>query len=131
MLLVLQQNLFRTCESTLRVLRAHSADVMTLLEVFIHDPLFNWSMTPEKAHRLQHGCEADTATKNKWEERRKSKTDGSSKMAEKALAKVVLKLDGVEEGNRLSVEGQVNALIQQARDPERLARLFPGWQAYI
>ena len=31
----------------------------------------------------------------------------------------------------MSIEGQVNALIQQARDPSNLAAVFVGWQPYI
>jgi hypothetical protein len=38
---------------------------------------------------------------------------------------------GSEERSYLSVEGQVNSLIQQARDPGRLCNLFVGWQPYI
>jgi ataxia telangiectasia mutated family protein len=45
---------------------------------------------------------------------------------------VVYKLvSGSEERSYLSVEGQVNSLIQQARDPGRLCNLFVGWQPYI
>ena len=45
-------------------------------------------------------------------------------MAERALLRVSQKLNGVEEDCALSVEGQVNLLIQQARDPKRLSGLF-------
>ena len=31
----------------------------------------------------------------------------------------------------MSIAGQVNALIQQARDPSNLAAVFVGWQPYI
>jgi phosphatidylinositol kinase/protein kinase (PI-3 family) len=41
------------------------------------------------------------------------------------------KLNGMEEGQVMSIEGQVNALIQQARDPARMACIFVGWQPYI
>ena len=52
-------------------------------------------------------------------------------MAERALLRVRQKLNGVEEDCALSVEGQVNLLIQQARDPKRLSGHFDGWQPYI
>lgn len=32
----------RSCEETLRVLRERSSVIMTVLEVFKHDPLQNW-----------------------------------------------------------------------------------------
>jgi hypothetical protein len=38
---------------------------------------------------------------------------------------------GMEEGYHMSIEGQVNSLIQQATDPENLALLFPGWQSFV
>lgn len=41
------------------------------------------------------------------------------------------KLQGIEEGVASSVSGQVERLIQQARDPENLCKLFEGWQAYL
>ena len=45
----------RCCEETMRVLRASRDDILTILEVLTHDPLYNWSMTPEKAFKIQGG----------------------------------------------------------------------------
>ena len=53
----------------------------------------------------------------------------NNSMAERALLRVNQKLNGVEEECALSVEGQVNLLIQQARDPKRLSGLFNRWMA--
>lgn len=52
-------------------------------------------------------------------------------MAERALLRLQQKLQGMEEGAATSISGQVNHLIQQARDPGNLSRLFLGWQAYL
>lgn len=41
------------------------------------------------------------------------------------------KLSGNEGGSFLGVEGQVNYLIQEARDTQNLCRLFPGWQPWL
>ena len=54
-----------------------------------------------------------------------------NKMAERALVRLRQKLQGTEEGTATSISGQVNRLIQQARDPVNLSRLFYGWQAYL
>ena len=54
-----------------------------------------------------------------------------NKVAERVLLRLQQKLQGAEEGVQLSVSGQVNNLIQTARDPQNLCRLFPGWQPYI
>ncbi len=54
-----------------------------------------------------------------------------NKVAERVLLRLRQKLQGVEDGVQLSVSGQVNLLIQEARDPNNLCRVFPGWQPYI
>ena len=54
-----------------------------------------------------------------------------NKVAERVLLRLEQKLGGVESGVRLSVSGQVNHLIQEAKDPANLCRVFPGWQPYI
>jgi len=46
---------------------------------------------------------------------------------------VRIKLCGMEQAETAaaSINGQVNLLIQKARDPNNLALLFHGWQAYL
>jgi phosphatidylinositol kinase/protein kinase (PI-3 family) len=34
--------LYRCCEATMKVLRSHKDEVMTILEVMMFDPLYNW-----------------------------------------------------------------------------------------
>lgn len=51
--------------------------------------------------------------------------------AERALLKLRDKLQGTEQGGTSSVEGQVEKLLQQARDPSKLCTLYNGWQAYL
>lgn len=51
--------------------------------------------------------------------------------APRALAGVISKLQGLDEGTYTTIEGQVNRLIQQAKDPYNLCRLYCGWQAYL
>ena len=50
-----------------------------------------------------------------------------------ALLRVKNKLQGYEDptGTSLSVEGQVDFLIQEARDPKNLCRLYPGWAPWL
>ena len=54
-----------------------------------------------------------------------------NKLAERVLLRLRQKLQGLEDGVALSVAGQVNHLIQTARDPRNLSKLFAGWQPYI
>jgi len=43
----------RCCEETMRVLRSSHELLLTIMEVFIHDPLFKWALSPVKALQLQ------------------------------------------------------------------------------
>jgi phosphatidylinositol kinase/protein kinase (PI-3 family) len=43
----------RCCEETMQVLRASHEFLLTIMEVFIHDPLFKWALSPVKALQLQ------------------------------------------------------------------------------
>ena len=128
---------FSCCEKTLQVLRDSKEGILTILEVFMYDPLHQWSLTPEKAYKMQHGREPDEGTKRQWERDSSFAEDPNrgkkkkNQMAERALLRVIQKLNGMEEGNVMSVSGQVNTLTQQARDPARLCAIFPGWQPYL
>ena len=57
--------------------------------------------------------------------------DSVNKPAERVLLRLQQKLQGVEDGMQLSLSGQVNHLIQEARNPKNLSHLFPGWQPFI
>ncbi|XP_023669570.2 serine-protein kinase ATM [Paramormyrops kingsleyae] len=131
----------RCCEKTMEVMRHSQEALLTIVEVLLYDPLFDWTMNPLKAFYLQQQHEEAevNATLNSTlggedlEAHRKSSGDAQSfnKVAERVLLRLQEKLKGVEEGTVLSVGGQVNLLIQQAMDPKNLSRLFPGWQAWV
>ncbi|BGP41354.1 Serine/threonine-protein kinase tel1 [Rhodotorula kratochvilovae] len=104
----------RCCEETLRVLRERSSVIMTILEVFKHDPLQNWAVSAEMAKRIQGSSENDAHA-----------LDELPDDADRALSIVRSKLD-----DRLSVQYTVNQLIQEATNPSNLARIFSGWQPY-
>jgi ataxia telangiectasia mutated family protein len=120
---------------------------MTVLEVFKHDPLYAWcvnSFTPlvfscpfwrclrcllehssdpirragdaEKMQRAQGGARSDVL----------QQTASVQEKADRVLSRIRSKLR-----DDLSVEYAVNALIQQARDPENLARIFTGWHSWF
>ena len=58
-------------------------------------------------------------------------SDSVNKVAERVLLRLRQKLAGVEDNVTLSISGQINHLIQEARDPKNLCRVFAGWQPYI
>lgn len=43
----------RCSEETLRVLCANKESLLTILEVFIHDPLYKWQLTSQRAQQRQ------------------------------------------------------------------------------
>uniref|UniRef100_UPI00398E438B serine-protein kinase ATM n=1 Tax=Pristiophorus japonicus TaxID=55135 RepID=UPI00398E438B len=131
----------RCCEKTMEVMRSSQEALLTIVEVLLYDPLFDWTMNPLKALNLQQRPEEDAdlhSTLNSTIARDDTVCDGKTvdiksinKVAERVLLRLQEKLKGVEEGAVLSVGGQVNLLIQQARDPKNLSRLFPGWQPWV
>ena len=105
----------------------------------VHDPLYVWTLSPLKALSVQRKRDVhdtsdvgNTDVLETGNESRDSLDESSvNKMAERVLVRLRQKLDGVEDGTLLSVKGQVNHLIREARDPKNLCRLFPGWQPWI
>jgi len=52
-------------------------------------------------------------------------------IAKRALLRIEQKLQGTEDGLVSSVPGQVERLLQEARDPANLCRVYCGWQPYL
>ncbi|XP_071591031.1 serine-protein kinase ATM-like isoform X2 [Heliangelus exortis] len=127
----------RCCEKTMAVMRNSQEALLTIVEVLLYDPLFDWTMNPLKALYLQQRPEdeadmSSTLNTDPQECKRKASDDQSfNKVAERVLMRLQEKLKGVEEGTVLSVGGQVNLLIQQAMDPKNLSQLFPGWKPWV
>ncbi|MEQ2193416.1 hypothetical protein XENOCAPTIV_024621, partial [Xenoophorus captivus] len=44
----------RCCEKTMEVMRSSQEALLTIVEVLLYDPLFDWTMNPLKAFYLQH-----------------------------------------------------------------------------
>ncbi|CAN6483728.1 unnamed protein product [Victoria cruziana] len=117
----------RCCEETLSVMRTNKEALLTIIEVFIHDPLYKWALSPLKA--LQRQKETDDDIDSSYDDS-DDEYEGN-KDAARALMRVKQKLDGYEEGEMRSVQGQVQQLIQNAVDTDRLAHMFPGWGAWL
>ncbi|KAF5476799.1 hypothetical protein F2P56_003496 [Juglans regia] len=116
----------RCCEETLSVMRTNKEALLTIVEVFIHDPLYKWALSPLKALQRQKEMDDDLeifeGSHDEYE---------GNKDAARALMRVKQKLDGYEDGEMRSVHGQVQQLIQDAIDPERLCHMFPGWASWM
>jgi len=113
------EGVFRKCsEQTLRVLREGADIIRTVLEVFKYDPLHSWTATPDKLRRVQEGDVGNAAQIG-------NPLTGSEHVlqgADRAINSVSRKLDA-----SLSVDYTVNELINEARDPVNLCRIFYGW----
>ncbi|CAH9111684.1 unnamed protein product [Cuscuta epithymum] len=118
----------RCCEETLSVMRTNKEALLTIVEVFIHDPLYKWALSPLKALQRQKDINEDLETS--LESSQEDECEGN-KDAARALMRVKQKLDGYEDGELRSVHGQVQQLIQDATDPDRLSHMFPGWGAWL
>ncbi|XVF54114.1 hypothetical protein PTKIN_Ptkin05aG0154900 [Pterospermum kingtungense] len=117
----------KCCEETLSVMRTNKEALLTIIEVFIHDPLYKWALSPLKALQRQKETDDDLDTSLEGSQ---DEYEGN-KDAARALMRAKQKLDGYEEGEMRSVHGQVQQLIQDAIDPERLCQMFPGWGAWM
>uniref|UniRef100_A0A2H8TWI9 non-specific serine/threonine protein kinase n=2 Tax=Melanaphis sacchari TaxID=742174 RepID=A0A2H8TWI9_9HEMI len=115
----------KCCEKTMSVLRQNQDVIVTIIEVLLYDPCYQWALTGKKAAQIQiestkkNSCINDVIEVNK--------------LAERSLNRVRVKLCGMEQAETAaaSINGQVNLLIQKARDPNNLALLYHGWQAYL
>jgi len=106
----------RCCEHTMRVLRENQAALITIVEVFIHDPLYRWALSPLQALRRQQQEEEvlGTATQKGFNNNQNMESNedddalmfaGGNTEAERALLRLKQKLQGYEYGEPLSVEG--------------------------
>ncbi|ESO04070.1 hypothetical protein HELRODRAFT_79596, partial [Helobdella robusta] len=128
----------RCCEKTMVALRANKQVLLTILQVLLYDPLYDWSMSPLKAERHQPSTNCtdipssiSTENFNLESSVFTDKPDVRNKMAERVLLRLNQKLCGSVDGIQLGVQGHVSRLIQQAIDPTNLSKLFPGWQPYL
>ncbi|RDB20837.1 Serine/threonine-protein kinase TEL1 [Hypsizygus marmoreus] len=116
----------RCAEETLRVLREGSEVIMTVLEVFKHDPLHSWTASDVKIQRVQQGVSAAKTTINRFGTGIDLDLNSGTaeEAADRALSSVARKLD-----KSLSVQYTVNQLVREATDTRNLAQIFSGWSA--
>lgn len=111
----------RCCEFTLDALREERESIMTLLNVLRYDPLYSWTVSSNKAKRLQEAEDVpDRIIDEPIDQASKRKEDDVGE-AGRALAVVEKKLSKM-----LSAAATVSELIAQATDERNLAVLFAG-----
>ncbi|CAI5525751.1 unnamed protein product, partial [Closterium sp. Naga37s-1] len=126
------EGVFRSCcETVLAVMRENKEALLTIIEVFIYDPLYKWALSPLKALHRQKMEESEEAMEEEGTEEESGAAMEGNEEATRALLRVKQKLDGFEDGEMRSLAGQVQQLIKDAQDPDRLAVMFPGWGAWL
>ncbi|KAL5418072.1 hypothetical protein PMIN06_006043 [Paraphaeosphaeria minitans] len=100
----------KTAELTYSLLRQHEDTLITILETFVHDPTADFLGT-----------------------KKKRRIPGVPESPQEVLEIVKGKLGGFVRGESvpLSVEGYVDSLIRQGRDPMNLASMYIGWCAFF
>ncbi|EEB08562.1 ATM checkpoint kinase [Schizosaccharomyces japonicus yFS275] len=125
------EGVFRKCmQLTLEVLRKEADSALAILGVLRYDPLFSWLLSPltrQKKIKLMSTRDIKEKEDNGAGKsgKRTSAFGTHGVEAERALLKVRQKLSSV-----LSEEAHVNELINEARDPSKLALMFCGWSAF-
>ena len=111
----------RCCEETMKVLRANKDALTTIIAVLVYDPIVKWAVSSKRQRTGASVEEADDGLA----------AQTGNLDAERALLRVKQKLDGYEEGEIRSVEGQVQQLLHDAQDEEKLSKMYHGWAAWV
>ena len=114
----------RAAETTLRVMREKQDALLTILETFVYDPTADFMGSRHRTNRvitvpgitdgIGHGQIVPDTPRE-------------------VLESVRRKLKGMLPGESLplNVQGYVAALVNMATDPQRLARMYIGWCAFL
>lgn len=134
-----------TCENVMRVIRENKESLMAILEAFAYDPLINWgfdlSQETIESHtgiQLSNTNPSDLLRNGEITAKEAAKLELKQKLAiRNARSSLVLnrindKLLGndFKRFNNLTVEEQVDKLIQQATNVENLCQHFMGWCSF-
>jgi len=106
-----------SCEVALSVMRKERDVLMSVLRPFVFDPLVDWAKS-SKSGGAGEGLEALRRVQERL-------TGNVSNTAKKDVRKKSLV------NHPLSVEGQVNHVIEQATDHDNLAVMYWGWAPYL
>lgn len=110
------EGIFRkSSEVTMELMRMYEDMVMTVLDVFLHDPINDWSRKRRSSSK-----------------HKRVKGFGAARSPEEALSSIQNKIRGghVEEVMPMKVPGQVSYLIAEATDEQNLAYMYVGWMAF-
>lgn len=144
----------RTCESVMSVLRRNKDSLMAVLEAFVYDPLLNWRLldVTEKTHRPKNNEDTLGSLSASSEDQIQlgagpthkmrnnelaninidnlmNTTEVTNKKARLIIDRVKQKLTGMDFNSQeaVSVQRQIDLLIQLATNNENLCQCYIGW----
>ena len=119
-------------EETTSILRQHKHELLAILSAVVADPLYQWSVKTTKAQKSR--AKERILNSNSRDVQSDPVSSPNSETNTKTLNKIKEKLQGYEDstsGEQQGVKGQVQLLINSARDPNNLCIIFPGWGPWI
>ena len=124
----------RSCEVTMGVMKENAQTLLSVLHTFLYDPLLEWKQAALADKGLIDMLPQPTAVARAGGA--SAGLSSESSMAAEKLSEVEKKLSGVvnvqlKDASPLSVNGQVNTLIQQACSEDNLAQMYMGWMPWI
>ena len=123
----------RHCEKTAALLQTHKEVVLSLLRIFMYDPVEKWVLNKHKLkEKLRLHKRPKVVSKFLSEKLEEIDADADWNInAEQMLECVRSKLQGCVGHEQYGVKGQVNKLILDATNPELLSSMFPGWAPWF
>jgi len=130
----------KSCEEVLGVLRGNVGALVTILEVFLHDPLYRFMLSPVMARLKQRedggGGGEGGGGGGGGGGVGDGEGDGEGEVANRTLTKIKQKLNGFEDGGgatgeSMGVSAQVQLLVSEATSTDNLSKLFQGWAPWV
>ena len=110
------------CQRIMELMKESKVYIETILEAFLSTPPKKWS---------DEGFDANIrrGNRNVIDVDKQCNTD-KVKLAESILIRCRDRLNGVVDGNILSVESQVAYVIDKSKDRNNLSKMYSGWSSW-
>eukprot|EP00917_Polyrhabdina_sp_WS-2016_P001928 GHVP01004072.1.p1 GENE.GHVP01004072.1~~GHVP01004072.1.p1 ORF type:complete len:1104 (-),score=237.73 GHVP01004072.1:5118-8015(-) len=128
------------CEASLAVLRRNAPVILAILEVFLFDPLYDWSVNLKGDERklerpTKNSSSSKVLPKQEDTSTDTKRIDKGNESARKALLNIRRRLQGFDENSlsaiAMSVEAHVESLVTEAQNEEILSQMFVGWAPWV
>lgn len=129
----------RSCMETLSVLRANTEAILTICEVFVHDPLHRWTVSHRKQQRIENRNIAGDGNDDEQQDANHAATHAQQNPqhtpnleADRVMGRLRQKLQGqADDGVQMDISAQVKRAIQEATDESNLSKMYFGWAPFL